>query len=111
MRIQLSTPGLPAGTYNATVGRYDFTCQTYYDEYPDRLFCDGPKGEGGTLTTLTIFDPLGVLICEESFSIPARDVPDDQEEEKGCWWAYRSSAPVCMYPCPNDEYSGGPCDP
>ena len=110
MRIQISTPELPAGTYNATVGRYDFTCQTYYDDYPDRLFCDGPKGEGGTLATLTIFDPSGMLICEETFSIPARDVPDEPEE-KGCWWGLPSAAPVCKYPCPNDANSGGPCDP
>ena len=111
MRIQLSTPGLPAGTYNAIVGRYDFICQTY-DEYPDRLFCDGPKGEGGTLTTLTIFDPSGILICEESFSIPARDVPDKPDEPQGCHpglshtacteaggiWTVITNAPSCNCP-------------
>jgi hypothetical protein len=84
MRIQLSTPGLLAGIYNATVGEYDFTCQTYYDEYPDRLFCDGPKGEGGTMTTLTIYNPLGIPFCEETFSIPARDIPDKPDEQQGC---------------------------
>lgn len=83
MRIQVETSGLPDGIYTATVGKYEFTCKTY-PEYPDRLFCDGPKGEGGTLTTLTIFDPLGLPFCEETFSIPARDVPDIPDEPEGC---------------------------
>jgi hypothetical protein len=77
------------GIYDAAVGKYSFTCKTY-DEYPDRLFCDGPKGEGGILTTLTIFDPLAKPFCVETFTIP---VPPEEPE------------PPIPTPCP----PGAPC--
>ena len=79
IRIQLETPGLPDGAYAAEVGMYDFICKTY-PEYPDRLFCDGPKGEAGTTSTLIIFDPLGTPFCQQSFGIPSRG---DGEPEPG----------------------------
>ena len=103
LRIQVYTPGLPDGNYNAMVGNYDFTCQTY-PEYPDRLFCEGPLGEPGTLATLTIYDPEGSPFCEQTFSIPVRDVPDkpkkpDQPKECGSYKNETSCTadPLCYW--------------
>jgi len=98
MRIQLETQDLPEGEYEAQVGKYEFTCKTYRD-YPDRLFCDGPKGKGGTLTTLTIFDASGAVFCEETFTIPEPEKPETKEpkepgEEVDCS-KYGSDKPSC----------------
>jgi hypothetical protein len=78
LRVQFSTLGLPKGTYHAKAGKHEFICKTY-DEYPDRLFCDGPKGEEGTLVTLIIYDPFGNPFCEEPFSIPVKEDPVEVE--------------------------------
>ena len=81
MRIQLETSGVPDGEYEAEVGRDDFTCKTYRD-YPDRLFCDGPQRNWGFLATLKIFDASGAVFCEETFSVPATEVPAPKEPKE-----------------------------
>jgi predicted outer membrane repeat protein len=113
MRIQIETPGLPEGTYNATVNNDAFACRTY-PEYPDRLFCDGPKGEANTLAALTVFDPEGKQFCSLKIDIP----PDEEKKPKepppeyqGCWWSPVGAPTVCKVPCPNDQYSGAGCNP
>jgi len=86
IRIQVFTPGLPEEIYEASVGQFDFRCETY-PEYPDRLFCEGPRGEPGTFATLMIFNLSEVTLCELPFSIPIEDVPDkpkDPGEPAGC---------------------------
>jgi hypothetical protein len=107
LRIQLSTPELPAGTYAATVGKYDFTCNTYYDEYPDRLFCDGPKGEPGTYATLIVYDPLGIPFCEQTFGIPIKDKPDESETTKCS--KYLEGEPCIADPACKWDYDNGKC--
>jgi predicted outer membrane repeat protein len=86
LRIQLSTAGLPEEEYSAVVGQYDFICQSYPD-YLDRLFCEGPRGEPGTIATLFIYDPSGTPICELTFGIPVPEKPEkpqDPDKPKSC---------------------------
>jgi hypothetical protein len=114
VRIQVETPDLPEGEYQATVGEEAFACQTI-PEYPDRLFCDGPPGQPDTFTTLTIFDPDGDAFCTQRIDFP----PDEQDKPRppstkyqGCWWSKNpTQKPSCVVPCPNDAYSGAGCNP
>ena len=43
---------------------------------------------------------------------PDDDESDDDQEQQGCIWIHPSSNTVeCKVPCPNDQYSGSPCNP
>ncbi|KAA3646254.1 MAG: hypothetical protein DWQ07_08515 [Chloroflexi bacterium] len=69
MRIQLDFPGLPSGEYKATINNSEVQCTTYED-YPERLFCDGPKPAEGSLASISVLDENGETICMESFHVP-----------------------------------------
>jgi hypothetical protein len=114
MRIQIETSNLPDGTYDATVNTDPFSCNTY-TEYPDRLFCDGPRGDANTMATLTVFGQDGEEICIETIDIPPEDKEKPkrpQPEYQGCLWTGNlTTAPKCVVPCPNDAFSGAGCIP
>jgi len=43
---------------------------------------------------------------------PEDGKPEDDQKQEGCWWRSASSnQTVCKVPCPNDQFSGGPCNP
>lgn len=69
MRVQVDFPGIPEGEYSATVNSSSISCTTY-EEYSDRLFCDGPKPEEGSLASISILDGDGNIVCMETFNVP-----------------------------------------
>ena len=56
---------------------------------------------------------LDVFILPKREHLPSSDQLMPDEEAEGCWWDVPNdnSAKVCKASCPNDAFSGGPCNP
>lgn len=83
--VTIQVPGGVSGSYSAQVGTSNLNCEIL-DEYPDRLYCSGPRpfvNYGPQTATFSLFSPTVIEpVFQAEFTVPALPTPTPTETEE-----------------------------